>query len=91
MYYFIYICLLLQIETMKLTTNITRQAFTITSEKDAPIKIVQGKRGLAKGRKIVRATQLRDSLPDTFIAIAERETFKADRAQSQRNARRAKR
>ena len=80
-----------QIERMKLTTNITRQAFTITSEKDAPIKMVQGKRGLTKGRRIVRASKLRDTLPDTFIAIAERETFKAKRAQSQRDARRAKR
>lgn len=53
--------------------------------------MVQGKRGLVKGRRIVRASQLRDTLPDTFIAIAERETFKAERAKSQREARRAKR
>jgi hypothetical protein len=91
MYYFFYLCLLHQIETMKLLTNITKQAFTITSEKNARIKIVQGKRGLVKGRRIVRASQLRDSLPCTFIAIAERENFKAERAQSQREARRAKR
>ena len=76
---------------MKLTTDITRGKFTTTSAKDAPIKMVQGKRGLVKGRRIVRASQLRDTLPDTFIAIAERETFKAERAKSQREARRAKR
>lgn len=83
--------LLHQIETMKLTTEITRGKFTTTSAKSAPIKIVQGKRGLAKGRRIVRASQLRDALPDTFMAIAERETFKVERAQSQRESRRAKR
>lgn len=76
---------------MKLTTKITRGKFTTTSEKSAPIKVVQGKRGLVKGRRIVRASQLRDALPCTFIAIAERETFKAERAQSQRDARRRKR
>ena len=91
MYYFFDICLLHQIEGMKLRTDITKQAFTITSEKDAPIKVVQGKRGLTKGRRIVRASQLRESLPNTFLAIAEREKFKAERAQSQRDARRAKR
>jgi hypothetical protein len=90
-YYFFGICLLHQIEKMKLTTHVTKGEFTITSEKSAPIKIVQGKRGLVKGRRIVRASQLRDSLPCTFIAIAERENFKAERAQSQREARRAKR
>lgn len=91
MYYFLHIYLFHQIETMKVTTEITRGKFTITSEKDAPIKMVQGKRGLTKGRRIVRASQLRDALPDTFMAIAERETFKSERAQSQRDARRAKR
>ena len=76
---------------MKLKTEFNINQFTISSEKDARIKMVQGHRGFAKSRKIVRASQLRDSLPDTFIAIAERETFKANRAQSQREARRRKR
>ena len=81
------IALYYQNETMKLTTEITRGKFTTTSAKGALIKMVQGKRGLTKGRRIVRASQLRDALPNTFIAIAERETFKAERAQSQRESR----
>ena len=76
---------------MKLKTEYLINQFTISSEKAAPIKMVQGHRGFAKSRKIVRASQLRDSLPDTFIAIAERESFKANRAESQREARRRKR
>jgi len=47
--------------------------------------------GLNKGNRAVKIQQKRDNLETIFLASASRENKKAERAQAQREARRAKR
>jgi len=72
---------------MDLRTDIKLNGWVISSSKEAKVKAKHSLRGTIKTRKMVHSDNVRDALPCAYMKIAA----KANRADEQRKARRAKR
>lgn len=72
---------------MELRTDIKSKGWVISSTKEAKVKAKHSLRGTIKTRKMIHSDNVRDTLPCAYMKIAA----KANRADDQRNARRAKR